>query len=86
MMNANDESMSRFGKHLQMFLIVFLLLLLSMKKYFVYMEGNPIPYLSLSPSLCSMNDIRCLKRPRDVPEFGLLNDLLWSDPNPNIET
>ncbi|KAI7900919.1 Metallo-dependent phosphatase-like protein [Cokeromyces recurvatus] len=34
----------------------------------------------LSPSLHSMDDIRNIQRPTDVPDYGLLNDLLWSDP------
>ena len=34
----------------------------------------------LSPSLKHMDDIRDIARPTDVPDFGLLNDLLWSDP------
>lgn len=35
----------------------------------------------LSPSLASMDDIRQIERPTDVPDYGLLNDLLWSDPS-----
>ncbi|KAF9207193.1 serine/threonine protein phosphatase Pzh1 [Haplosporangium sp. Z 27] len=35
----------------------------------------------LSPSLGTMDDIRALQRPTDVPDYGLLNDLLWSDPS-----
>ncbi|KAJ2921782.1 hypothetical protein H1R20_g15309, partial [Candolleomyces eurysporus] len=35
----------------------------------------------LSPSLHSMDDIKRIQRPTDVPDFGLLNDLLWSDPS-----
>ncbi|OAC99957.1 hypothetical protein MUCCIDRAFT_40924 [Mucor lusitanicus CBS 277.49] len=35
----------------------------------------------LSPSLAAMDDIRTIVRPTDVPEFGLLNDLLWADPS-----
>jgi serine/threonine-protein phosphatase PP1 catalytic subunit len=35
----------------------------------------------LSPSLAQMDDIRRISRPTDVPDFGLLNDLLWSDPS-----
>ncbi|KAI5475543.1 serine/threonine protein phosphatase [Pseudohyphozyma bogoriensis] len=35
----------------------------------------------LSPSLSSMDDIRRITRPTDVPDYGLLNDLLWSDPS-----
>ena len=34
----------------------------------------------LSPSLTHMDDIRRITRPTDVPDYGLLNDLLWSDP------
>ncbi|WVF72311.1 serine/threonine-protein phosphatase PP-Z1 [Kwoniella sp. CBS 6097] len=35
----------------------------------------------LSPSLKSMDDIRRIQRPTDVPDYGLLNDLVWSDPS-----
>ncbi|KAF9511688.1 hypothetical protein BS47DRAFT_1298624 [Hydnum rufescens UP504] len=35
----------------------------------------------LSPSMSSLEDIRRIQRPADVPDFGLLNDLLWSDPS-----
>lgn len=34
----------------------------------------------LSPALTHMDDIRNIARPTDVPDYGLLNDLLWSDP------
>lgn len=34
----------------------------------------------LSPVLDSMDEIRTIARPTDVPDYGLLNDLLWSDP------
>jgi serine/threonine-protein phosphatase PP1 catalytic subunit len=34
----------------------------------------------LSPSLNKLSDIREIERPTDVPDYGLLNDLLWSDP------
>ena len=34
----------------------------------------------LSPSLSNMDEIRAITRPTDVPDYGLLNDLLWSDP------
>lgn len=34
----------------------------------------------LSPALRHMDDIRNIARPTDVPDYGLLNDLLWSDP------
>lgn len=34
----------------------------------------------LSPSMSQMDDIRGIARPTDVPNYGLLNDLLWNDP------
>ena len=36
----------------------------------------------LSPELMSLDMIRKIARPADVPDSGLLCDLLWSDPNP----
>lgn len=35
----------------------------------------------LSPDLASMEQIRRIMRPTDVPDQGLLCDLLWSDPD-----
>ncbi|KAI8827708.1 Serine/threonine-protein phosphatase pp1 [Chytriomyces hyalinus] len=35
----------------------------------------------LSPDLQSMEQVRRLMRPTDIPDTGLLCDLLWSDPN-----
>jgi serine/threonine-protein phosphatase PP1 catalytic subunit len=34
----------------------------------------------LSPSLTDLEEIRQITRPTDVPDSGLLTDLLWSDP------
>jgi len=34
----------------------------------------------LSPDLHDLDQIRSVKRPVDVPDAGLLCDLLWSDP------
>ncbi|PPR86440.1 hypothetical protein GOBAR_AA34251 [Gossypium barbadense] len=39
----------------------------------------------LSPDLENVNQIKEIERPTEVPDGGLLCDLLWSDPNPNIE-
>ncbi|KAJ3089968.1 hypothetical protein HK100_007593 [Physocladia obscura] len=36
---------------------------------------------SLETILLLMDYIRAIPRPSEVPEFGLLNDLLWSDPS-----
>ncbi|KAJ1946533.1 serine/threonine protein phosphatase Pzh1, partial [Kickxella alabastrina] len=35
----------------------------------------------LSPDLISMDQVQQLSRPCDVPDHGILNDLLWSDPS-----
>ena len=59
--------------------------------------GNKIPFIfeieffetfffpnfpgGLSPDLQSMEQIRRIMRPTDVPDQGLLCDLLWSDPD-----
>ncbi|KAJ5603458.1 hypothetical protein N7537_006414 [Penicillium hordei] len=39
----------------------------------------------LSPSLLHMDDIRDIARPTDIPDYGLLTDLLWSDPASGME-
>ncbi|GKT27446.1 Serine/threonine-protein phosphatase PP1-beta catalytic subunit [Aduncisulcus paluster] len=38
----------------------------------------------LSPELNSLDQIRRISRPTEVPDAGLLCDLLWSDPDPSI--
>lgn len=39
----------------------------------------------LSPDLQDLSQIEDLKRPTDIPDKGLLADLLWSDPDPLIK-
>lgn len=39
----------------------------------------------LSPSLKSLEQICRIKRPVDVPDYGLLCDLRWSDPDNELE-
>ncbi|KAI8566428.1 hypothetical protein RHMOL_Rhmol02G0039800 [Rhododendron molle] len=39
----------------------------------------------LSPDLHNLDQIRNLQRPTDVPETGLLCDLLWSDPSKDVK-
>ncbi|KAF5189650.1 Serine/threonine-protein phosphatase [Thalictrum thalictroides] len=39
----------------------------------------------LSPDLTHMDQIRNLTRPTDVPDTGLLCDLLWSDPGRDVK-
>jgi serine/threonine-protein phosphatase PP1 catalytic subunit len=43
---------------------------------------NALP--AQSPDLQSMEQIRRVMRPTDVPDTGLLCDLLWSDPDKDI--
>ncbi|CAK4632929.1 unnamed protein product [Aphanomyces euteiches] len=38
----------------------------------------------ISPELSHMEQIRRFVRPTDVPDSGLLNDLLWADPDKDI--
>jgi len=38
----------------------------------------------LSPKLLSLEQIQKIKRPTEIPDDGLLCDLLWSDPNSKI--
>jgi serine/threonine-protein phosphatase PP1 catalytic subunit len=38
----------------------------------------------LSPDLINIDQIRKIQRPTSIPDVGLLCDLLWSDPDPNI--
>jgi len=39
----------------------------------------------LSPELTSLEQIKVIQRPTDVPDQGLLCDLLWSDPCPETQ-
>lgn len=39
----------------------------------------------LSPELQNINQISDIERPAEVPDSGLLCDLLWSDPDANVE-
>lgn len=39
----------------------------------------------LSPDLTNLDQIRKVMRPTDVPDNGLLCDLLWSDPDKDVQ-
>lgn len=39
----------------------------------------------LSPDLSKLDQIKSLPRPCDVPESGLLCDLLWADPGRDVQ-
>jgi serine/threonine-protein phosphatase PP1 catalytic subunit len=39
----------------------------------------------LSPELTTLDQIRNVVRPTDVPDTGLLCDLLWSDPDKDVQ-
>ncbi|CAK5274431.1 unnamed protein product [Mycena citricolor] len=38
----------------------------------------------LSPDLLSLDQIKRVLRPTDVPDSGIVTDLLWSDPEPDL--
>ena len=40
----------------------------------------------LSPDLKSIEQLYEIQRPTDVPNSGLLCDILWSDPSPEVDT
>lgn len=39
----------------------------------------------LSPDLASVDQINSIVRPTDIPDTGLLCDLLWADPESNVK-
>ena len=39
----------------------------------------------ISPALQSLDDIRDIQRPLDIPDEGLICDIVWNDPEPEIE-
>ena len=39
----------------------------------------------LSPELKKIDQLQKVVRPTDIPEDGLLCDILWSDPDPNVK-
>ena len=39
----------------------------------------------LSPELTSVNQINEIVRPTDIPDTGLLCDLLWADPEASVK-
>lgn len=41
-------------------------------------------HAGISPDLKSLDQIRSIERPTDIPDDGMLCDLLWADPNEDI--
>lgn len=39
----------------------------------------------LSPDLNSLDQLREITRPTEIPDYGLLCDLLWSDPDSDVQ-
>lgn len=50
----------------------------------LHMNSEAFVSPGLSPDLQSMEQIRRIMRPTDVPDQGLLCDLLWSDPDKDV--
>ena len=40
---------------------------------------NYFPLCGLSPEISIMDQVRCLRRPLDVTDTGIIHDLLWTD-------
>ena len=45
---------------------------------------NCFPICGLSPEISIMDQVRRLGRPMDVPDTGIIYDLLWTDPDKDI--
>jgi diadenosine tetraphosphatase ApaH/serine/threonine PP2A family protein phosphatase len=39
----------------------------------------------LSPRIRTLEDISAISRPMEVPDYGLVADLLWSDPDESAQ-
>jgi len=39
----------------------------------------------ISPDIQSLEEIKSIERPFDVPDFGFVCDFLWADPDPDVE-
>ena len=77
MMNANVAIPLNCGKYFPMYSIVCQFRPWWRRKFCACMED-------LSPELHALQAIADLQRPCDVPDVGLMCDLLWSDPDPNV--
>ncbi|KAA0722771.1 Serine/threonine-protein phosphatase PP1-beta catalytic subunit [Triplophysa tibetana] len=78
-LTVNADSTSNCGKPSRTASTVCPSPLLWMRRSSVAMEAG------LSPDLQSMEQIRRIMRPTDVPDTGLLCDLLWSDPDKDVQ-
>lgn len=70
--------MRKYSVVMEVCLCIFICLL---KEEDLMLYRNFCGYSGLSPDLQSMEQIRRIMRPTDVPDQGLLCDLLWSDPD-----
>lgn len=59
--------------------------LVCMSLFVLRLKQVTCPPPGLSPDLQSMEQIRRIMRPTDVPDQGLLCDLLWSDPDKDVQ-
>lgn len=42
-------------------------------------------HTGLSPELDTMDRIRSIERPTVIPDFGVVCDLVWADPDPDLK-
>ncbi|UYV68255.1 PPP1CC [Cordylochernes scorpioides] len=84
MLQARGGTTSSCGRHSLIASTVSLLPPLWMKKFSAAMVRYLMLVAGLSPDLQSMENVRRIMRPTDVPDQGLLCDLLWSDPDKDV--
>lgn len=53
-------------------------------KFSLITNSNSCLHGGLSPSLTDLGQIANIQRPTDIPDEGLICDLLWADPDPDI--
>jgi diadenosine tetraphosphatase ApaH/serine/threonine PP2A family protein phosphatase len=70
MMNVKGDVISRYGKHLSTSLTSCLPIAAAVASKILCVHGG------LSPTMNSLGDIKRIQRPSDVPDYGLLNNLL----------